>query len=249
MNIALVGYGKMGHAVERIALQRGHRIVAAVDILDDESLAQIARSGAEAVIEFTVPSAAVANYRRLLPLGLPLVSGTTAWRDDPAAVAEVEALAAESPAGLFWSSNFSIGVALFQRIAARAQELIGPYPQYKVSLNEVHHIHKLDHPSGTAKTTAGVLIGASAGKLKGWTEETAASGADTSLIPVTHQRVGETPGTHTVTWRSEVDKISLEHEAFSRDGFALGAVVAAEWLAANPSPGMHTMAQMLGDTQ
>ena len=159
---------------------------------------------------------------------------------------EVKELLEDAPQGMFWTSNFSIGVSLFQAIARRAEELIAPYSQYTPEMTEVHHIHKLDHPSGTAVSTAGQLIGASAGKLKGWTEDESVAAADPSELLIRHRREGEVPGTHTITWTSPVDVITLEHRAFSREGFALGAVIAAEWMVARHPRGLHGMPSLLG---
>lgn len=246
MKISLVGYGKMGHAVEHIALSRGHEIVCRVDTGEDHLIDTPEFRSADVIIEFTRPDTAIANYSRLLPLGIPVVSGTTGWT---ARRAEVEKMVADCGARFFWTSNFSIGVALFQRLAVTAEKLIGGYPQYRPEMMEIHHIHKLDHPSGTAVTTAEALIEASKdtkAPLDAWTEDSAKAAADPAGLLINHRREGEVPGTHIVTWTSPVDSISLEHKAFSRDGFALGAVIAAEWLPATPDPGFYSTPDLLG---
>lgn len=246
MKISLVGYGKMGHAVERVALSRGHQVVCKVDASEEHLFDSPEFRSADVIIEFTRPDTAVANYARLLHLGIPMVSGTTGWTDRRA---EVEKIVAADRARFFWTSNFSIGVALFQRMAATAEKLIGNYPQYRPEMMEIHHIHKLDHPSGTAVTTAEALIDASKGTqapLQAWTEDRSLASADPAELLIDHRREGEVPGTHIVTWTSSVDSITLEHKAFSRDGFALGAVIAAEWLAAVPNPGFYSMPDLLG---
>lgn len=232
----------MGHAVERIALSRGHEIVCRVDAGQEELIGSPEFLSADVIIEFTVPATAVDNYRRCLATGIPLVSGTTGWLDRRA---EVEKMVEEAPAGFFWTSNFSIGVALFQKIVEDATRLIGGYPQYRPEMKEIHHIHKLDHPSGTAVTTARRMIDASA-TLRHWTEDPALADADPSELLIRHERQGEVPGTHIVSWTSPVDAITVEHRAFSRDGFALGAVCAAEWMAANRPRGFRSMPDLLG---
>lgn len=238
MKIALVGYGKMGRAVERAALGRGHEIVCRVDAGEEAKFKSPEFLAADAVIEFTRPDAAVENFRRLLPLGKPLVSGTTGWT---ARRAEVERMVADNGAAMFWTSNFSIGVYLFNRLCRQAAALMSGYPEYAPSVEETHHIHKLDHPSGTAITLAENIIAATPG-LDGWTEDP--RDLPGKLI-VSHTRRGEVPGTHTATWESPVDEISLTHRAKSRDGFALGAVIAAEWLAAEPRQGLFSMPDMI----
>ena len=229
MKIALVGYGKMGHAIERIALSRGHEVTCTVDAGEETRFDSAPFREADVVIEFSRPEAAVGNYRRIIAAGKPLVSGTTGWT---ARLDEVEALLKEKDAVMFWTSNFSIGVNLFRRVNSLLASIMTGFPQYKPAMKEIHHIHKLDHPSGTAITLADDIIAAN-GRLEAWTENSdEAEPPDTILID--HEREGEVPGTHIISWESEVDRITIEHRAFSRDGFALGAVMAAEWLHANP---------------
>ena len=241
MKIALVGYGKMGRAVERIALDRGHEIVCRVDAGEDALIDSTEFRSADVIIEFTTPATAVDNYRRCLATGIPLVSGTTGWL---ARRQEVEKMVDESSAGFFWTSNFSIGVALFQKLAVEATRLMDGYPEYTPEMKEIHHIHKLDHPSGTAVSTAEAMSGAS-GRLDAWTENPDEA-ADASRLLIRHEREGEVPGTHIVSWTSAVDRITLEHRAFSREGFAFGAVRAAEWMAANRPRGFRSMPDLLG---
>ena len=190
------------------------------------------------MIEFTRPDAAVGNYRRILAAGKPLVSGTTGWTDRRS---EVERLVADTGAAMFWTSNFSIGVFLFNRVCRQAAALMSAYPEYAPSVEETHHVHKLDHPSGTAITLAENIL-AETPALDGWTE-------DPRDLPgrliVSHVRRGEVPGTHTATWESAADEISITHRAKSRDGFALGAVIAAEWLAAERRHGLFSMSDMI----
>ena len=227
MKIALIGYGRMGHAIERAARGRGHEITAIVDPASgDGNLGwdQPGLKDAEVAIEFSVPTAAAGNYERLMELGIPVVSGTTGWLDS---LDDVKKLIAEKNGTLFWTSNFSLGVNLFFAINKYAARLMASVPGvYTPAMKEIHHIHKLDHPSGTARSLAEDLVERTPG-VDGWTED-AEAGKD--KLYIAHEREGEVPGTHIITWESEVDTITLEHRAHSRDGFALGAVVAAEWI-------------------
>ena len=244
MKIALIGYGKMGHAIERIALERGHEIVCTVDAGEEAKMDSPEFSGADVAIEFTAPAAAVENYRAALAKGVPVVSGTTGWT---ACMPQVKEMLAQTGGTLFWTSNFSIGVNLFMKINAYAARLLGKFSQYAPAMKEIHHIHKLDHPSGTAITLAeGIMANDPA--VKGWSEPLEGVDLPEGILPIGHERVGEVPGTHIITWTSPVDAITLEHKAFSRDGFALGAVMAAEWVHANPGArGLLGMEQMLGE--
>ena len=198
MKIALVGYGKMGRAIERAAIARGHEITCRIDAGEEAKYSSPEYLVADAVIEFTRPDAAVENYRRILPTGKPLVSGTTGWT---AARPEVERLVSETGASMFWTSNFSIGVFLFNRVCRQAAALMSGYPEYAPSVEETHHVHKLDHPSGTAITLAENIM-AETPSLDGWTEDP--RDLPGKLI-VSHTRRGEVPGTHTVAWESPVD--------------------------------------------
>ncbi len=230
MNIALIGYGKMGHAIERIALDRGHQVVCAIDEGEEEKFDSPEFLDADVAIEFSVPRAAIGNYRRTLERGIRLVSGTTGWNGS---LPEVEEILQHTGGTLFWSSNFSIGVNLFMKINAFAARLMERFGQYLPAMKEIHHIHKLDHPSGTAITLAETII-ANHPATKGWAEPADGISPADDILQIAHERTGEVPGTHIVSWISTVDSITLEHRAFSRDGFALGAVAAAEWLYANP---------------
>lgn len=232
MKIALIGYGKMGHAIEKTACARGHEIVAIVDL---DSAAQIGSAEfmtADVAIEFTTPATALDNCRRTLALGIPLVSGTTAWPADSLAD---EARAAG--ASFLWSSNFSLGVNIFFAVNRRLAAIMDRFPAYTPSMTEVHHIHKLDHPSGTAITLAGQIADA-VSRVDGWTEQPDQADNSGKML-ITARRSGEVPGIHSISWTSEADTITITHDARSRDGFALGAVLAAEWLVKNP--GVHTI--------
>lgn len=237
MKIALIGYGKMGHAVEQQALARGHEIVCRIDAGEEDKFLSPEFKGADVAIEFSVPSAAVDNYRRAFAAGVPVVSGTTAWTDR---LPEVLEMLRDSGATLMWSSNYSVGVNIFRRLNVFLTRMMARFPVYRPALHEVHHIHKLDHPSGTAKTLADELVAASP-DMTGWSE----TECNEHVLHVTHEREGEVPGTHIVTWTSPVDRITIEHRAFSRDGFALGAVMAAEWLAESGRSGYLTIDDMM----
>jgi 4-hydroxy-tetrahydrodipicolinate reductase len=242
MKIALIGYGKMGHAVERIALNRGHQIVCTIDAGQQERFNSAEFRSADVAIEFTTPATAVDNFRRCLEAGVPLVAGTTGWLDRRA---EVEQMVSNAKVGMFWTSNFSIGVALFKKIISEATALLDGYDEYRPEMKEIHHIHKLDHPSGTAVSTAEAIIAASH-KIQAWTEDPAEAAANPAELLINHEREGEVPGTHIVKWESPVDAITIEHRAFSREGFAFGAVRAAEWMAANRPLGLRSMPDLLG---
>ncbi|MDE7387811.1 MAG: 4-hydroxy-tetrahydrodipicolinate reductase [Muribaculaceae bacterium] len=236
MKIALIGHGKMGRIIERIARERGHEIVAVVDVDTADSIDSEAFASADVAIEFTVPSAAESNVREALAAGVPVVCGTTGWAEG------LERVKTEMPAGaaLMWSGNYSLGVNLFFAANRFVARMMSRFPQYRPDMTEVHHIHKLDHPSGTALMAAGQIV-AEVPWLDGWSEEPA---GDSKLL-ISHVRHGEVPGVHRVTWESAVDSISLEHSAKSREGFALGAVMAAEWLPGHE--GFHPLSEMMDE--
>ncbi|MDE6153623.1 MAG: NAD(P)-binding domain-containing protein [Muribaculaceae bacterium] len=238
MKIALIGYGKMGHAIERHALERGHEIVCRVDADNIQDIDSEAFAGADVAIEFTMPKSALDNCLRAMSHGVPVVSGTTGWN---AELPRAKAVCDAGEGTLLWSSNFSIGVNLFMALNKYLAAMMKPFPQYHVSMNEVHHIHKLDHPSGTAITLAQGIMEADP-DVKGWTEEPT---DDRSQLVISHERRGEVPGIHSITWNSPVDSITITHDAKSRDGFALGAVMAAEWLAGKK--GFHTIDEFIQD--
>ncbi len=256
MKIALIGYGKMGHAVERIARERGHEIVAVIDADNAADIDSEAFGGADAAIEFTTPATAAGNVERAVRRGVPVICGSTGWYDR---MPEAEKAVAESGSALLASTNFSIGVYVTRLVSRQLASIMGHLPQYRPELTETHHIHKLDYPSGTALTMAKDIVDAdplltayrSVGEVrvddagtKVVTPENAAPASDSEL-PVLAIRRGEVPGIHTVAWDSDVDTITLTHEAKSRDGFALGAVMAAEWIAGRK--GVFTIDDMMSD--
>lgn len=242
LKIALIGYGRMGRMIEQIALGRGHEVVLRLDEPAEHLVKLLRASGAEVAIEFTVPASAYANCRTCLELGLPVVSGTTAWASG---VEELRAMARSGSGRTFlWSSNFSIGVNLFLEANRRVARLMQHAPDYALALEETHHIHKLDAPSGTAITLAEAIV-MERSDLDGWACVEGQCVPPSGTLPITSLREGEVAGIHTVTYRSGQDEIRLTHEAFGREGFALGAVVAAEY--ASSHTGALEMADVLAE--
>jgi len=224
MKIALIGYGKMGRAIEQIALQRGHEIVSVIDVGNLDDFDSDAFRSADVAIEFTTPKSAFDNYIKAFAQGVKVVSGSTGWTER---LDEIRQLCEKDDATFFWTSNFSIGVNIFFALNKYLAAMMNGFPQYHPEMTEIHHIHKLDHPSGTAVSLANGIIDEN-DAINSWTEDET---ADLSKITIRHERIGEVPGTHTVKWISDVDSITITHEAKSRMGFALGAVTAAEWVA------------------
>ena len=221
--IALIGYGKMGKIIERIALERGHKIVCVIDIDNRQDFDSEAFRSADVAIEFTIPSVAIDNYHKTFAAGIPVVSGTTGWTAQmPALKAEIE----EKGYTFFWSSNFSIGVNIFMQLNNHLARLMNSFPAYNASMTEVHHTQKLDAPSGTAITLAeGILENLDRKNV--WTKETENNPDELAIKSI---REGQVPGIHTITYESAADIISITHDAKSREGFALGTVLAAEFI-------------------
>ncbi|MEC7619473.1 MAG: 4-hydroxy-tetrahydrodipicolinate reductase [Bacteroidota bacterium] len=217
MKFALLGYGKMGKAIEQIALERGHEIVCKIDI----NLAEGKLQGADAAINFSIPNAAVDNITSALHQAVPVVCGTTGWLD---AFPQVTQTAMENNTAFLYASNFSVGVNLFFKLNKILAQIMHPQKEYSVSMQETHHIHKLDAPSGTAISLAEGIIENS--DLKQWKMN---EGTKDS-ITIQSYRKGEIPGTHNVKYESLIDEITIEHKAYNRIGFAQGAVIAAEWI-------------------
>lgn len=219
MKIALLGYGRMGKTIASYAQQRNHKIVYILDKEQEEG----SLSEADVAINFSVPEAAVSNIKAALEQKIPVVSGTTGWLEK---YEEVVTFCKTQQSAFLYASNFSIGVNLFFKINQFVAQLMHPHQSaYQTEIQEIHHIHKLDAPSGTAITIAEGIIKET--DYTGWELDKASQ----ETLPIEALREGEVPGTHTVHYRSEIDQISLKHEAYKRDGFALGAVIAAEWLA------------------
>ncbi|MDE5790596.1 MAG: 4-hydroxy-tetrahydrodipicolinate reductase [Muribaculaceae bacterium] len=241
MKIALIGYGKMGHIIENIAKSRGHEIVSIIDMHNPEEFDSENFKSADVAIEFTIPTSAEGNVRRCFEAGVPVVSGTTAWN---AALPAMKELCDEGKGTLLWASNFSVGVNIFKAVNRYLTRLMNAFPQYTPHMVETHHIHKLDHPSGTAVTLAEELIEES-NRVNSWDEPAEGKVLAEDVLEIDHIRSGEVPGIHTIIWDSAQDTISITHSAKTREGFAMGAVLAAEWLAGKK--GFRTIDEMFGD--
>ncbi len=252
MNIILLGYGKMGKAIEALALQRGHTIAATIDNEAEWNSKRNLLHQADVAIEFSTPATAVDNMRRCFNEELPVVVGTTGWYDQLPAIL---ALREEQHATLFVASNFSIGMNIMFEMNRRLAQLMNHYPNYAVSIEETHHIHKLDAPSGTAITLADEIAKQLDNK-EGWklahlathtaqgVEESSHLVAE-NMIPIASIRRDEVPGTHIVTYDSEIDTLTIAHSAKSRQGLALGALLAAEYV--KGKQGYFTMSHLLHD--
>ena len=221
MKIALIGYGKMGKMIEQIARDRGHEIVSVIDIDNQQDFDSPEFASADVAIEFTNPMVAYDNYLKAWARGVKVVSGSTGWMKEHGD--DVKA-ACDGGKTLFWASNFSIGVAIFSAVNRYLAKIMNQFPQYDVEMEETHHVHKLDHPSGTAITLAEEIV-ERIDRKEQWAEDT----TDPKLLRVDHIRRGEVPGIHTIRYDSDADLITLTHDAHSRKGFALGAVLAAEY--------------------
>ena len=235
MKIALIVYGKIGHAIEQIALQRGHEIVSVIDVNNQEDFTSDAFKSADVAIEFSMPAVAMDNYRRAFAAGVPVVSGTTGWLEHLPEIKE----ACKAGRTFFYASNFSLGVNIFFALNKYLAKIMNDFPAYDVRMVETHHVHKLDAPSGTAITLAEGLIDNIERKNK-WVEGKEPAEDEIGICSV---REGEVPGIHTVIYESDVDTISITHDAKSRMGFALGAVIAAEFTCGKK--GFLTMQDML----
>lgn len=235
MKIALIGYGRMGHMIEEIALQRGHTIVCKIDVDNVEDFDSPAFASADVAIEFTNPTAAYQNYLKAFKHHVKVVSGSTGWMKDHKA--DVEALTEGGKQTLFWASNFSVGVAIFSAVNRYLAQIMNGFPEYDVKMEETHHVHKLDAPSGTAISLAEDIVARLDRKDK-WVKgfQHAADGTESGTdavapdeLPIASIRRGEVPGIHSIVYDSEADSITITHDAHSRKGFALGAVLAAEY--------------------
>lgn len=242
MKIALIGYGKMGREIEQIALQRGHDVVSIIDRDNKEDMQSPSFLSADVVIEFTTPETAVGHYKYCFEHALPVVSGTTGWLAERA---EVEQVRKTHDGAFFYASNFSVGVYLFDQLNRFLARLMNGQETYDVRMEEVHHIHKKDHPSGTALSLAQGLLEELGRKarivpyLEGETPSVAEGDLEIKCC-----REGEVPGVHRIIYDSDIDTISIEHSAKGRRGFALGAVLAAEYL--RGKKGVFSMNDMMG---
>ncbi len=230
MKIILLGYGKMGQQIEQFAHKRGHEILLIVDKDNRESLTAADLIGADVAIDFSQPLAALSNISLCFEANIPIVVGTTGWYEH---LQEVESTTLAANQSLLYGSNFSIGVNIFFHVNKLLAKAMNPYKQYDVQVEEIHHIQKLDAPSGTAITIAeGILSGLD--HKQDWVNEVVGTADELVAKPnellIESLRIEDVPGTHTVLYSSEVDQIEFKHTAHNRAGFALGAVVAAEWL-------------------
>jgi 4-hydroxy-tetrahydrodipicolinate reductase len=231
MKIALLGYGKMGKTIEQIALSRGHEIVLRAEtVVTPDQL-----SGVDMSIEFSIPEAAFLNITAALEAGVPVISGTTGWLKN---YEKAVALCVQKNGAFIYASNFSLGVNIFFQINEYLAKMMGSHAQYDISMEEIHHIHKLDKPSGTAISLAEGIIRQTAKQQ--WSLDK----SDTENLLIESKRIGEVAGTHTVRYHSNEDDLVLTHEAHNRNGFALGAVIAAEWLSGKQ--GVFSMKDVLG---
>jgi 4-hydroxy-tetrahydrodipicolinate reductase len=232
MKIALLGYGRMGKTIEQIALQRGHEIVLKVD----ENTKEYDITKADVAIDFSIPSVAFNNISNCLNNNVPVVSGTTGWLNK---LNNAKELCNQKKGAFIYASNFSLGVNIFFELNEYLAKMMNNLKDYEISLEEIHHTKKLDAPSGTAITLAEGIIKNSA--KKSWKLDVTNNNTE---LPIVAKRIDDVPGTHTVTYQSKVDTINIKHIAHNRDGFALGAVVAAEWLIGKN--GTYTMKDVLG---
>lgn len=236
MRIALIGYGKMGKEIEKIALDRGHQIVLKIDITNPEDLTLGNLQRADVAIEFTTPSLAVNNYHLCFEAGIPVVSGTTGWLDRQA---EVYENCQKLDGTFFYASNYSLGVNIFFSLNKKLAALMAPHSDYQVAMTEIHHTQKLDAPSGTAITLAQGIMENIPAKTN-WVNQPAKDSAELEIIS---ERIDEVPGTHTIKYESEGDYIEITHCAKNRKGLAFGALLAAEF--SEGKKGILTMNDLL----
>jgi 4-hydroxy-tetrahydrodipicolinate reductase len=235
MQIALLGYGKMGREIEKIAVESTHTIRLTIDNENDWAEKAELLKGCDVAIEFSVPSIAVTNICRCFDAGIPVVVGTTGWYDQFQMISDY---CKNSNGTLFYASNFSIGVYIFSDINRRLASLLEAHPMYSPEMTEIHHTQKLDAPSGTALTLANEIMEANQR-----ISATTSSNPEPGEILIQSVREGNVPGTHTITWSSEIDQITITHEAKSRRGLALGAIMAASWI--RERKGIYTMKDMI----
>ena len=236
MKLALIGYGKMGHEIEQVALERGHQIIATIDneIEWSERLGLV--ESADVAIEFSHPSVALSNIQRTLESGIPLVCGTTGWYS---ALESISNLCNKKNGTFFYATNYSIGVNLFMAVNKKLAQLMNNHPDYDVVMEETHHIYKADAPSGTAITLAEDIMANNNSKTS-WTIDLPAQKQELYIKPIRQRNIA---GIHTVCWESPIDAIEITHTAKGRRGFALGAVIAAEWI--KDKKGIFTMKDLL----
>ncbi len=232
MRVAIIGYGKMGHEIEQVLLERGHSVALIIDQDNAHDLRAEKLAGVDVAIEFTTPATAYTNVRTCIECGTPVVSGTTGWHDK---LEELQALCRERGSSMIWSSNYSLGVNITFRLNRYLAELMNRFEGYNVAIEEIHHTQKKDAPSGTAISLANDILERVERKQRWLNEPT----EEADAIEITSLREGMVPGTHTVTYTSPDDEIVIKHTLFSRRALALGAVVAAEFIA--PRKGVFTI--------
>ena len=236
MKIALIGYGKMGKTIDQLAQAAGHEVVLRIDVNNSTDLNTSALASADVAIEFTRPESAFNNIVTCLENGVPVVSGTTGWLDR---LEEAKQLVEKYQGGLFYASNYSIGVNIFFAVNKYLAKLMKRYDQYDISMEEIHHTQKLDAPSGTAITLAEGIMEALPNKT-GWVNEPSDKKEE---LPIISKRIDKVPGTHGISYESVIDNITITHTAHSREGFARGALAAAEWMVGKQ--GFYGMEDML----
>lgn len=238
LKIILIGYGKMGKEIEAIARQKGHEIIHRIDIPDDWKSKDLITE-ADIAIDFSIPDIAVENMRRCMSLQLPLVIGTTGWYDH---IKTMEEEVRRTNASILWASNFSLGVNILFHFNEKLAKVMSRFPEYTPHIHEIHHTQKLDAPSGTAITIAHGII-KEYQHLENWKLQENKE-IEAPHLAISHERIGQVPGTHEISYNSDIDQLSLRHEAKSRKGFASGAVLAAEWLIGKK--GFYNMKDVLG---
>lgn len=237
MRILLIGYGKMGKAIEKIAIERGHSIAGAIDADNSGLLQKLTKADVDVAIEFSQPATAFDNIATCIKNGIPVISGTTGWIDR---LDEIKSYCEAQNGTFLYASNYSLGVNLFFKLNSFLAKMMTPYNEYNIGMEEIHHTQKLDAPSGTAITLAQDIIKENAAYSTWHEGEYAAQGQ----LPIKSLRIDQVPGTHSVTYESPIDSIEIKHTAHSRTGFALGAVLVAEWI--SDKKGVQTMDDFLG---
>lgn len=241
MKIAIIGYGRMGHLVEEVAKSRGLHISCIIDANDTDKFSSDEFRKSDVAIEFSTPSSAVEGILACFASKVPVVVGTTGWDNE---LPEIKAMCEKGAGTLLYASNFSIGMNIFMAMNRYLTQIMNGFDSYDPSLLEIHHVHKIDHPSGTAITLADQLVSVSS-RVKKWIEKELGEKPEKGFLPVYHMREGEVPGIHTVTWESDCDSIVMTHDAKNRLGFARGAVSAAQWLAGKK--GFFSIGDFLAD--
>jgi len=235
MNIALLGYGKMGQIIEALAISMGDTIKLVLNNEADWDANGNKLAECDVAIDFSVPEVAVENILRCFKINIPVVCGTTGWHNS---IPEIKLECAKHNGTLFYASNFSIGVNIFMEINRKLASIMQKHPDYQLEIEEIHHLQKLDSPSGTAISLANDIITQNS-NYTSWSKEN----SSIDVIKINSLREGSVPGTHTITWKNEIDKIEIKHEAYNRKGFATGALLAAKWIC--DKKGVFTMKDLM----